>query len=182
MAVYHTMAVHFPIALWLTAFLAILFRTFSNGPMARAVDSALNPLLFLGVLTGALAYGLGFMVWSLDALISSPTGRNHLLISTWALAYWTLVWIIRWNLGAAIWQGPKRWIMLGLASLGVGLLAISSTLGGNLAGNPSVVSKVLRVLGWDVNTTFYLPDAMLLLVVLSAIGLMVMPFIGRARR
>ena len=35
MAAYHVVLVHFPIALWMTATLAILFRAVSDGPLAK---------------------------------------------------------------------------------------------------------------------------------------------------
>ena len=37
MAAYHVVLVHFPIALWMTATLAILLRAFSDGELAQAV-------------------------------------------------------------------------------------------------------------------------------------------------
>jgi uncharacterized membrane protein len=35
MAPYHVVLVHFPIALWMTATLAIVIRALSDGPLAR---------------------------------------------------------------------------------------------------------------------------------------------------
>jgi REP element-mobilizing transposase RayT len=71
-------------------------------------------------------------------LVSSPAGCNHILTGSWTLAYWVLIWFSHWHLGTAIWQGPRRWI----------------TLGGNLAGNPSAVSKMVGLAGQNVGTTF----------------------------
>lgn len=170
MAPYHVMLVHFPIALWTTAALIILLRAFSDGTLARAADGALTFLLFLGAVAGALAFGAGLLVWPTEAVSSSPLARNHLLLAGWSLAYWIVLWLLRWRGGERVWEGLWRWLMLGLAVLGVGLQTITGTLGGYLAGNPSMVSEIVRRLGWEVFTTFYLPDWILgLLVVSSAV-------------
>ena len=41
MAPYHVVLVHFPIALFMTATLAILWRSVSGGPVAKAADIAI---------------------------------------------------------------------------------------------------------------------------------------------
>jgi uncharacterized membrane protein len=179
MNAYHVMLVHFPIALWSTAALIILLRAFSDGALARSADRVLAPLLAVATLIGALAFGVGLMVWPIEAVASSPLARNHVLLASWALAYWTLLCLIRWLGGERVWQGLWRWTMLGLAALGMGLQTITGTLGGYLAGNPSAVSEVLRRLGWEVFTTFYLPDWVLGLLVVVAFALVGVGFAGR---
>jgi uncharacterized membrane protein len=172
----HVMLVHFPIALWTTAALVILVRAFSDGSLARSADGALTALLFIGAVTGGLAFIVGLLVWPFEAASSSPLARNHILLGGWSLAYWTLLWIVRWRGGERVWQGMWRWVMLGLAALGVGLQTIAGTLGGYLAGNPSMVSEIVRRLGWEVFTTFYLPNwvlatALIAAVVLAGLGM-----------
>lgn len=179
MSAYHVMLVHFPIALWTTAFLIILARSLSDAPLARAAEGALMPLLAFGALTGALAFVVGFLVWPTEAVASSPLARNHVLLAAWSLAYWTLLWIVRWRAGEGVWEGMSRWVMLVLAGLGVGLQTLTGTLGGYLAGNPSAVSEVVRRLGWEVFTTFYLPTWMLAVVVLAALALAGLGYAGR---
>ena len=171
MTAYHIMLVHFPIALWTTAALVIALRAFSDGRLARSADAVLTPLLFVGAVSGALAFAVGLLVWPPEAVSSSPLARNHVLLASWTLAYWILLWITRWRGGESVWQGLWRWTMLGLAVLGLGLQTITGTLGGYLAGNPSAVSQVLRRLGWEVFTTFYLPNWVLGTIVLASIVL-----------
>lgn len=182
MAGYHAVLVHFPIALWMTATLAILCRAVSDGPLAHTVDRALVPLLTLGLVSGLVAYVVGLMVWPWEAISSSPLGRNHILLATWTVAYWTLLLLTRWLQGEAVWNGPMRWVMAGLAILGSGLLGITGTLGGHLVGIYTDVAAALRLLGWEVYTTFYVPTftlAVIGIVTLLLIGLGVW---GRATR
>ena len=179
MNAYHVMLVHFPIALWTTAALIIVLRAFSDGTLAQSADRVLAPLLAVGTLIGAAAFAVGLLVWPIDAVVSSPLARNHVLLASWALAYWTLVWLIRWLGGEQVWQGLWRWTMLGLAALGMGLQTITGTLGGYLAGNPSAVSEVLRRLGWEVFTTFYLPDWVLGVLLLVTVALVALGMAGR---
>jgi hypothetical protein len=179
MSAYHVMLAHFPIALWTTAALIIVYRAFSDAGLAQSADRVLAPLLLIGAVSGAATLGAGLLVWPIEAVTSSPLARNHVLLASWALAYWTLVWLIRWLGGEQVWQGLWRWTMLGLAALGMGLQTITGTLGGYLAGNPSAVSEVLRRLGWEVFTTFYLPDWLLGALLAVSLALVALGLAGR---
>ena len=178
MSAYHVMLVHFPIALWTTAFLLILTRALSAAPAVRRAEGALTPLLAVGAVTGALAFAAGLLVWPFEAAASSPLARNHILLAAWSLAYWIVLWLVRWRAGERVWEGGFRWIMLVLATLGVGLQTLTGTIGGSLAGNPSGVSDIVRKLGWEVFTTFYLPGWMLVVVVLAAVALLAAGVLG----
>jgi hypothetical protein len=173
MAAYHVVLVHFPIALWMTATLAILWRAVSNGPIALAIDRAMIPLLTLGLLSGIAAVGIGALVWPWDAVSTSPTARNHILLAIWTTSYWALMLVTRWVQGESVWDGPGRWVMAGLAIIGCGLLGITGTLGGHLAGIYTDLAKVLRALGWEVHRTFYVPDTTLAVIAASALALLV---------
>ena len=173
MAAYHVVLVHFPIALWMTATLAILWRAFSDGALAKAIDSALVPLLTIGLLSGLAAFAVGLMVWPWETVSATPMGRNHMLLAAWTVAYWALLLATRWLQGEAVWNGMMRWVMAGLASLGSVLLGITGTLGGHLVGIYTQVSDALRPLGWEVYTTFYVPT-----YTLAAIGVVTVLLIG----
>ncbi len=181
MAGYHAVLVHFPIALLMTATLAILLRAVSDGPLAKAVDRALVPLLAVGLLAGVVAYGVGLLVWPWEAISSTPLGRNHMLLATWTLAYWALILVTRWIVGEAIWEGVTRWIMAGLRILGSALLGITGTLGGHLVGIYTEVSEALRFLGWEVYTTYYVPNFTLVVILIAAIILVAIGILGRRR-
>lgn len=181
MAAYHVVLVHFPIALWMTATLAILIRAFSDGPLAKAIDRALVPLLALGLITGLAAYVIGLMVWPWEALSATPMGRNHMLLATWTVAYWALLLVTRWMQGEAIWEGATRWIMAGLAVLGSVLLGITGTLGGHLIGVYTEVVDVLRLFGWEVYTTFYVPSLTLVAIMVGAVLLAAIGMWGARR-
>jgi hypothetical protein len=181
MAAYHVVLVHFPIALWMTATLAILIRAFSDGPLAKAIDRALVPLLTLGLIAGVAAYVVGLMVWPWEAISATPLGRNHMLLATWTVAYWALLLVTRWIQGEAIWEGAPRWIMAGLAVLGSALLGITGTLGGHLIGVYTEVVDVLRFFGWEVYTTFYVPILTLVAIVVGAVLLAAIGMWGARR-
>lgn len=173
MAAYHVVLVHFPIALWMTATLAILWRAVSDGALAKAIDRALIPLLTIGLLSGLAAYAVGLLVWPWETISSTPMGRNHMLLATWTVAYWALLLATRWIQGEAVWDGIMRWVMAGLAILGSALLGITGTLGGHLVGIYTEVSEALRFFGWEVYTTFYVPT-----LTLAAIGVVTVLLIG----
>jgi len=182
MAGYHVVLVHFPTALWMTAALAILYRAFFNGPLAQSIDRALTPLLSIALAFGVAAYAVGLFVWPFEAITASPLGRNHMLLATWTTAYWTLLLLLRWRRGQAIWQGSMRFVTAGLAALGAVLLGITGTLGGHLIGVYTDVSQVLRKLGWEVYTTFYVPDATLVALGVIACVMVLIGFRARIVR
>ena len=171
MAAYHVVLIHFPIALWMTATLAILWRAISDGPLAQAIDRALVPLLTLGLISGVAAFLVGTQVWPWETITSTPLGRNHVLLAAWTVAYWAVLLALRWLKGEAVWQGFSRWVMAALAVLGAALLGITGTLGGHLVGIYTDVSAVLRLLGWEVYTTFYVPTTTLWLTAAAVVVL-----------
>ena len=113
-----------------------------------------------------------------EAMSSTPLGRNHMLLATWTLAYWALLLATRWLQGEAVWEGSMRWIMAGLALLGSALLGITGTLGGHLVGVYTEVSEFLRLLGWEVYTTFYVPNVTLAVILIAAIILTAIGILG----
>ena len=180
-APFHSVLVHFPVALWTTVTLIIVFRALSDSALARAGDRVLVALLLLSVLSGLAAFAVGLSIFPLEAAAASPLTRNHILAASWSLGYWTVILVTLWMHGEAVWQGVNRWVMLGLAILGTILITITGTLGGHIAGNPTTVSQVLHWLGWDVYHTYYLPDWVLLLLAAAIIVLPVIGLWGRRR-
>ena len=179
MDAYHVLMVHFPIALWMTATLAILFRALSAGPLARSVGHALVPLLSASLVFGVVAFAIGLMVWPWETISASALGRNHVLLASWTVSYWAVILYVLWRHGESLWQGTERWIMAGLALVGSGLLGITGTLGGHLVGIYTEVSALLRQLGWEVYTTYYVPDYTLIALVVVSIALLGMAFVKR---
>jgi NADH:ubiquinone oxidoreductase subunit 6 (subunit J) len=66
--------------------------------------------------------------------------------------------------------------MAGLALMGSALLGITGTLGGHLVGIYTEVSDGLRLLGWEVFTTYYVPDLTLLALAALALLLTIIGF------
>ena len=178
MGPYHAIMVHFPVSLWMVASGIIVFRAVSDGELARALDRVLVPLLVIGVVTGLIAYTLGQLVWPSSTLQKTPLGRNHMMGATWTLSYWVAVLFLRWRAGEHVWESRhRRLVMVILGALGAALLAITGTLGGHLHGAPAYLSEILRMLGWDVYTTFYVPTW-----VLGVLGVVIVAMPVLARR
>ncbi len=178
---YHILVVHFPVALWMVAYLFILFRTFSNSELAVRLQKSVWPLIFLGSLAGIVAYGLGLMIYPWSAITESPLGRNHIMLATWTLSYWIVMGVIGYRFRRYLFEGAQRWITFVLATIGAAVVTITGTLGGSLAGTPSLVTKSLGLIGWNVYMTFYLPAWMLILYATGALLLVAIGFYGRRR-
>ncbi len=173
MGPYHAIMVHFPVAFWTVAAGAIIFRSLSDRPLARAFDRVLIACLVVGESAGLVAYVLGQLVWPPDTLQATPLGRNHMMSATWSLFFFGSVLFLRWRAGEEVWDGPvNRVIMLLLGSLGAVLLAITGTLGGHLHGAPARLSDLLKMIGLNVYETFYLPTWMLVVVAVVIMALL----------
>lgn len=179
MGPYHAIMVHFPVAFWTVAAGAIILRSLSDRPLARAFDRVLVACLVIGETAGLLAYVLGQLVWPPDTLQATPLGRNHMMAATWSLFFFGSVLVLRWRAGEQVWQGPvNRMVMLLLGSLGALLLAITGTLGGHLHGAPARLSDLLKMVGFNVYETFYLPSWMLGVVAVVIVALLALGVVG----
>ncbi len=133
------------------------------------MESALPLLRVRACFGGFAAFVTGLLIWPSDAMVSSPMGRNKLLMAAWMLAAWSVVTALRLRGGPEVWERGGRWPMLGMGLVGGTLLATTGTLGGYLLGSPSRFSDALRMLGWDVYHTFFAPTWALGVAVTAAL-------------
>jgi len=180
-SVYHILVAHFPVGLWVTAYLFILIRTFSDSEFAVRLQKAIWPVAALGTLAGFVAYGLGLTIYPWSAITESPLGRNHIMLATWTLSYWTVMSVLGYRFRRHLFEGAQRWVTFALATVGAIVITITGTLGGSLTGTPSLVTKSLDWIGWNVYMTFYLPSWMLVVYGAGAILLIGIGIVGRKR-
>ncbi|MFO7706383.1 MAG: heme ABC transporter permease [Halopseudomonas sp.] len=173
----HHMLVHFPLGFWALATLMILVGSFFTGRLADISRAALLPILVLSLLAAAIAIVSGFLVWPLEAALASPLARNHILTALWSLGVFVMLTILVWRAGSSAFDGVRRWVLVVLALAGMSIFAATGTIGGHLVGATTRFSDLLKLLGWDVYHTFYVPSwvlgAMVLIgLVCAALGLL----------
>ena len=179
MGPYHAIMVHFPVAFWIVGSGIVIYRACSDAALARALDRVLPVLLVIGVLTGVVSYALGQFVWSPSAVQKTPLGRNHMIGATWTLTCWSAVLYLRWSVGEPVWNSPlRRGVMGTLGVVGGVLLAVTGTLGGHLHGAPAHLSDLLRLIGFDVYTTFYVPTWALVVAVAAIVAMPVLAIVA----
>ncbi len=178
---YHSMFVHLSLALWSFSALIIIFRAFSDSQMAKSLARVLLFVLTAALVTASGTLLTGYSVWPWEAVSTTPLGRNHMLFAAWCTVFWAAVLFIRLRAGEALWEGALRFVMAGLAFIGCGLFAVTATLGGGLGGLKTTLSKMLRAFGWEVYTTYYLPNFALGLLVVIALLLAGLGFIRKKR-
>ena len=127
------------------------------------------------------AYGLGLSIYPWSAITQSPLGRNHITLATWTLSYWTVMGVLGYRYRRHLFEGGQRWVTFVLTLIGAAVVTITGTLGGSLGGTPSLVTKSLGLIGWNVYMTFYLPTWMLVTFAASAFVLIVIGVIGARR-
>lgn len=153
----HHMLVHFPLGFWALATLMILVGSFFNGRLAKVSREALLPVLVLSLLAAAISIASGFLVWPVEAALSSPLTRNHILTALWSLGTFTMLTVLVWRAGSGAFDGARRWVLVVLALTGMAIFAATGTIGGHLVGATTQFSELLKLFGWDVYNTFYVP-------------------------
>ena len=166
----HHMLAHFPVAFWTLAVLMILVGVLTHGRLADLCRAALLPVLVLSLLSALATIISGYLIWPLEAVLHSPLTRNHLLMSLWSLAVFTMLGVLVWRGGRDAFGGARGLALVVLALLGAFLFAITGTLGGHLVGAPTLFSALLEGLGGNVYTTFYVPTWGLAVMVLIGLG------------
>ncbi|QEM81680.1 DUF2231 domain-containing protein [Halomonas binhaiensis] len=172
----HHMLVHFPVGFWALASLMILVGALLPGRIAELCRATLLPVLILGLLGALAAIITGFMIWPLEASTHSPLARNHILMSLWSLGVFSMITVLVWRARRAAFDGNRRWALVILALLGVFLFAAAGTLGGHLAGAPTMYSEALGLMGWEVYTTFYSPLWAIIIMLFIALVLALQRF------
>lgn len=167
MAPYHHMMAHFPIALMTLAFVLIVLRALTNGETVRRLDSTVLVFgLLAAVIGGIAALATGLLIWPIEAITTSTMGRNKVLMASWTIAIWTVILVLRWRIGAKIWEGAGRYLMLTLGAFGALLAATTGSLGGHLMGSPSRFTGLLDQLGWNAYQTYFAPGWVLIAMLL----------------
>jgi len=133
----------------------------------------------LGSLAGFVAYGLGLSIYPWSAITQSPLGRNHIMLATWTLSYWTVLGVLGYRYRSHLFEGAQRWVTFVMTLIGATVVTITGTLGGSLNGTPSLVTKTIGKLGWEVYMTFYLPTWMLWAFGLGAVAIVALGLLGR---
>lgn len=171
MAPYHHMLAHFPVALLSLAFLLMLYRGLVASDQSRRLENVvLLPCLLLGIAGGLGALLSGLWIWPIEGTLASTMGRNKLLMALWMLALWSAIALLRWRGGDAIWSGMSRLVMLILGAIATILLTTTATLGGHLLGSPSRFSGLLQQMGWNVYQTYFVPDWVLIIMLLVGVA------------
>lgn len=162
----HHMLVHFPLGFWALATLMILVGSFFNGRLAEVSREALLPILVLSLLAAAITIVSGLLVWPLDAALYSPLTRNHILTALWSLGVFVMLTVLVWRAGSSAFDGVRRWVLVILALTGMLIFATTGTIGGHMVGATTQFSELLKLFGWDVYHTFYVPTWVIGMLVL----------------
>ena len=175
----HHMLVHFPLGFWTLASLMILVGSFTNGRLAEISREAVLPVLVLSLLAAAVTLASGFLVWPLEAALSSPLTRNHILTALWSLGIFVMLTVLVWRAGSNAFDGVRRWVLVVLALTGMSIFAATGTIGGHLVGATTQFSELMKLFGWDVYNTFYVPTWAVGALVLIGLVCAVAGMLGR---
>lgn len=166
----HHMLVHFPLGFWALATLMILVGALLPGRMAELNRVALLPVLVLSLLAALVAIISGFLVWPIEASTSSPLARNHILTALWSLGVFTMLTVLVWRAGSSAFEGASRCVLLILALIGISIFTTTGTIGGHLVGATTQFSELLKLSGWDVYHTFFVPTWVIGVMVIIGIA------------
>ena len=178
---YHTIVVGLVTGLFFFALLAVLVRlalrvrSAEDSPLATYADRAAIAAASLGLALTVIGIISGFLVWPLEATLRSPVMKNKILSSFLILAFWGAYLVVRIRRGAQVWHNLTMSVYLALLALsGFAFGMITSSIGGDAAGNPSGFENIVRIFGVETRFTFYLPTWLNLLIIVLGIGALVL--------
>jgi hypothetical protein len=186
---YHTIVVSLLTGLFFFALLAIAlrvvlrFRGDDDTPLATYADRAAIGAAALGVALTLIGIVTGFLIWPLEATLRSPVMKNKILSAFLVVAFWGAYLVVRARRGPAMWRNPAMAIYaVALAASGFAFGMITSSIGGDAAGNPSGFENIVRVVGVETRFTFYLPTWLNVLIILVGVGALALGFTATRNR
>ncbi len=184
---YHTIVVGLVSGLMLFALIATVVRVFLRlrgreaSPLATAADRAAVAAASLGIALTVVGIITGFLVWPLEATLRSPVMKNKILASFLSVAFWGAFLAVRFRRGPQLWSNLTLGVYaVMLAASGFVFGMITSSIGGDAAGNPSGFENIVRIFGVETRFTFYLPTWLNLVVIVLGVLALVVAFTARS--
>ncbi len=184
---YHTIVVGLVSGLMLFALIATVVRVFLRlrgreaSPLATAADRAAVAAASLGIALTVVGIITGFLVWPLEATLRSPVMKNKILASFLSVAFWGAFLAVRFRRGPLLWSNLTLGVYaVMLAASGFVFGMITSSIGGDAAGNPSGFENIVRIFGVETRFTFYLPTWLNLVVIVLGVLALVVAFTARS--
>lgn len=108
-------------------------------------------LAVIGAVVGIVASAIvGFFIWTIEFLASSPLGMSKVMFSVFALAPLIVFIFVRAKSGESLWKsGSMSGLYAGLGILGFVFAVIAGSLGGHMALKGSILDPVYALLGID---------------------------------
>lgn len=180
---YHTIIVSLVSGLMLFALISVVvsvilrLRGRQSSPLATAADRAAIAAASIGVVLTVVGIVTGFLVWPLEATLRSPVMKNKILASFLSVAFWGGFLVLRFRRGPQLWSNLTIGVYATmLAASGFVFGMITSSIGGDAAGNPSGFENIVRIFGVETRFTFYLPTWLNLVVIVFGVLALVVAF------
>jgi hypothetical protein len=108
-------------------------------------------LAVIGAVVGIIVSAIvGFFIWTIDFLASSPLGMSKVMFSVFAIAPLIVFIFIRSKSGENLWKsGSLSALYAGLGILGFIFAVIAGSLGGHMALKGSILDPIYALLGID---------------------------------
>jgi hypothetical protein len=120
------------------------------GRVARYTDPTAY-LAVIGAVVGIIVSAIvGFFIWTIDFLASSPLGMSKVMFSVFAIAPLIVFIFIRSKSGENLWKSDSlSALYAGLGILGFIFAVIAGSLGGHMALKGSILDPIYALLGID---------------------------------
>lgn len=185
---YHTIAVGLVTGLFFFAVLAILARATlrflgkDDHPIATYADRAAVGAVAIGLVLAVVGLVTGFLQWPLEATLRSALMKNKILAAFLMVAFWGMFLGVRWLRGPGLWKSKVMTVYATLLAVsGFVFGMITSSIGGDVAGNPTGFENIVRILGVETRYTFYLPTWLNVAIIAGGVILLVLAFAPRSR-
>jgi hypothetical protein len=162
---FHIITVSLVTGVLFFATIAVLVRTWlalrrapADHPLARSADLGGYAATAIGFILALAAILTGFLLWPLDAVLNSALMKNKILTAVLLVAFWGMFLLVRFRRGPAMWDNPAMAVYAALLAVsGFFFGMLTSSIGGDVAGNPSGFENIVQAFGVETRYTFYLP-------------------------
>ena len=137
------------------------------GKLARYAEPTAYLAGIGGIIGLVLSAIVGFYIWPIDFITSSPIGLSKVMFSVFAMELWIVFVFARSRYGENLWKKPGAAALYAcLGIFGFLFVVVAGSFGGHMAGTGSIIDPLYAVLG-IVPETFGVTGSGFMILVVS---------------
>lgn len=184
----HTISAELHTGMLVLAFISISFKIIGDKlgrfpKVTQALEQTAYVSAFAGLLFLIISAITGLTsTWPREALLASPLVLNKILFTGFAIVFWMIFLLIRWNYGANLWNSPKlKTLYVSMATGGFLSITLTGSMGGHLVKNESLLDYFLHGAGINTHTVFTLSQTWIASILAFVFSILIVSILLRKK-